>query len=1559
MAQYAANKLSKEWKTKVKVRNVSFTLLNHVNLEGLYIEDRKQDTLFTAGQVQLNITDWFFLKDSIDIKYVGLKDARIYLQRTTDSIWNYQFIADYFAGDPNKPKAKKTPADTTGKGITLNLRNIDLQNLVLEQRDKFRGKTTVLGIGNFDFTANKIDLENSIYDLDYVTLAKLNYAEFRYKGLWSYDDSVAYRRRLDALPPGGGFPENPGNIELHIGTLNLTDGSVEFKSRNASPSVQGEFNTDDIAINSMTGIFRNIRWNQDTFRANIDMVAKSREGLPINKLKTDFTMHPKLMELKNLDLQLNESRLTDYFSMQYGSMDDFDDFENKVTMTGNFENAVVSIKDVAFFAPALKSTKQKVSLTGYVTGPLKDLEAKKFKLQTNGTNVQGSLRLTGLPYTEKLYIDFTTPGSVFQLSDVAVWAPALLDFGPGLKQGLATTKFKGSFTGLADNFKLKGDIGTSQGILATDLKMNLANNIYDGKVSTTNLNLGNLLGVKDLGKLTFDGNITGKGFDATTAKMLFEGHVKSAFYNNYTYQDVKAKGTLEKSILNAHLEMNDSNLTGVIDATLDIKAKKQSYIGTGNLTKANFKALNFTDKDLKFSGAFDVNFSGRSIDDFLGYAKIHDAHVSNGDVPFQLDSLNIYSNINEDGKKELEIQTNQVDASIVGKFNIADLPNSFQYFLSNYYPTIIAKPKRAVKNQDFIFAVNTKEIEGFLKLIDQKIEGLSNSSIIGTINTNDNQLLLNASIPYFKYDNFLLDSANIQGNGSLTRLDLLGSVSAFRFSDSLSFYNAQMSISTENNLSQIKITTSSEGQIGEAKIDAVVTAEEDGVKLKFNPSDFVLNNKKWTISQDGELIYKNNKQLIANNIILKNDDQEIGLYTLPNEEHPTNDIHIYTKKLNIGDLLPYVLKDPRLEGTATGKFTIVDPMGQPRVFIDSLTMNEFRLNGDSIGVVNASGSLITATGKGRFTLESPNKAYDFKSTIDINLKDSTGNQIVAPIVFKHTRINILNNYLNTIFDDIDGYASGTLTLKGKFSQPEMIGDIRMDSARIKVAFTKVTYYIDSGVIQMRPGYMGFDKMKLRDRFNNYGVLDGGFKHHFFNDMSFDLKVNSDRMELLNTTFRDNPAYYGTAIGKGSFDLQGPANNLNIKIGAEPTDSSHVAITSSTSRESDQADYIVVKKYGTEQVAPKTAEQNLLVDVDLKVNNKAQIDVVLDAASGDMIKARGNGRIHIVLNNENMTLKNSRFNIESGNYDYSFQSFIRKGFNLAGENNYVVWQNDDPLDATLNIDAIYTAKNVRFSDLNGSDNKLGLNKTTAAYKGDINVVAKLRGSLNKPRIEFLLDFPSGSTLKNDPSADIAIQRINNNPDQSELLKQVTYLIVFNQFAPYGESKGARNPTTDLAVNTMSELLSREMGKILSNVLYQITGDRSWQVDFSTSFYSSADVLTGNVSSTTIDRTNVNLKISGNLFNPNIIFRFGSDFDISLRNTSVNSFQFLPDFRVEFILNASKKLRAILFKKDNLELGLRQNRIGGSISYRQDFERLFGKAEKDTTSTILKAPPSVSN
>ncbi len=117
-----------------------------------------------------------------------------------------------------------------------------------------------------------------------------------------------------------------------------------------------------------------------------------------------------------------------------------------------------------------------------------------------------------------------------------------------------------------------------------------------------------------------------------------------------------------------------------------------------------------------------------------------------------------------------------------------------------------------------------------------------------------------------------------------------------------------------------------------------------------------------------------------------------------------------------------------------------------------------------------------------------------------------------------------------------------------------------------------------------------------------------------------------------------------------------------------------------------------------QPPKQTQESNLTVNLDITANNYANMYVILDELTGDIIKANGHGNLKIKAGTDGDFTIIGRYDIDRGNYNFSFQSFLRKPFTLReGVGNYIQWKGD-PFDADIKVDAEYHAENVRFSDL---------------------------------------------------------------------------------------------------------------------------------------------------------------------------------------------------------------------------------------------------------------------
>ncbi|TDH28075.1 hypothetical protein EXU57_06325 [Segetibacter sp. 3557_3] len=1544
-------KLSKELETQVSIKHVSFAFFNRMNLEGTLVRDQQRDTLLYADQLKVRITDWFFLQDTIVLKFAGLQDAQIHLSRK-DSTWNYGFLVDYFSAP--SPKKKKKSA---GGALKFDLKVLDFKNVLLVQDDRWIGQKMEVKLGSLQLDAENFNMDKGTIEINELDLDKPLFSILNFEGL--RPDSLK-RKPVKSAEPEYYF--NPGNIRLTVGKIKIRNGSF-YNEKRTDRAVYQHFDGLHLRFDKLNGSLSDVSFIQDTIRARVDLSGKERSGFEVRKLKAQFRLTPEIMEFANLDLITPKSHLQNYYAMSFSNFNtDFGDYMNKVTMHARFLNTEIDSDDLAFFAPEAKAWNKRISISGIGTGTVANLSIQKLFVNAgSNTTLSGNVKIVGLPDINTSRISFTGGSLRTTYNDVVLFVPEVAKVTSPSLPSLGTVQFKGDFNGTISKFITAGTFSTSLGGFSTNLSMELpakGSPVYNGRLVTKQFNLGKFLQSPELGRVSFDGTVNGTGLNMNTLRTNLTGNFQQLEFHNYNYKNIGIEGVFQRKQFDGTLKVDDENLDITTTVKIDLTNTQPRFNVLGDLVKTNLQNLNFTNERFELSGLFDLDFSGRNIDQFLGSVKIFNATFLHDSTRLNLDSLSLQSRL-EGNQRMLSLNSNEFDASVQGEYSILDLPNSFQLFLHQYYPSYINKPRSTPKDQRFAFLINTRNVEGYTQLLDPHLSGFSNSEIAGNINTIDTIFAVKASVPELAYRQYRFTNTVLDGKGNLENLQLTGDIDNISVSDSASFPLTHFNVVARKDSSEVSLQTRANTALNDLDFNASVVTLKDGVTIDLRPSEFVLNDKRWRLEKEGQIIIRKNF-VSADKVRFTQGDQEIAVETTYEEDNNQNNLAIRLRNLNIGDFAPFITSDPRLEGIAGGEIVLKDFFGKFNVE-GNLRADQFRLDNDSIGVVLIKGGYNSTNKKVVFNVESLNELYSLTASGSYDIGDSVSAPLTSTIRLNNTKIDLLNRFLGTVFDNVSGFATGELSINGNPNRPQLLGRVAIRDGSLLVKFTQVTYTINSATFVFHEDNIDFGQFSIRDKFGNTGSVRGKLYNKGFRNMRFDFDITTKRMLLIDTKSTDNKQFYGTAIGTASLSLDGPQENMRMSIVAEPTDSSQIYIPTNDSKESGEADFIVFKQYGTEMRQVSTGgETNIVVDLELTANPLAKIDVILDELTGDIIKANGNGRLKIHAGTtENLTI-NGRYEIVSGSYDFNFQSFIKKPFILReNAGSYIEW-NGDPFDAKIQIEALYIAQNVKLSDLVGSQNQ---SSTIQGYKDDVYVYAVLTDRLKNPTIRFRLDFPTGSGIKNDDTFVKFLAKLES--DDNEMLKQVTYLIVFGGFAPYGEGRNLASNFTTLGYNTLSQMISKQVNSLVSNLLFRLTGDRSLQFDVSTSLYNSQSLFSGNVTATnTIDRQQVNFKLGKSLLDNKVIVTVGGDLDFKLGSNSATSqqlgaLQFLPDITVEIILSKNRKVRAIVFSRNNLDITEgsvgRRNRQGVSISYRQDFDKFFGNK---VNTPLLQRPPDSS-
>ena len=1509
--------LSEKLHTEVKVDHVDIDIFQNITAEGVLVNDLKKDTLLSIGKLSGKFNNWFFLKDSINVKEILLTDVVVNLNRK-DSTWNYSFLVDYFSTptDPNKKKKNNN--------VNIDLRVLHFKNIQYNNIDGWYGQDMIASIGKMDLEVDQIDLNKKNIALKEITFDKPYFAQNDYEG-----NKPTNKIKKIKLPSTNAYQWNVNNWQVSLASLTVNDGTYKNDKESSYKPYTDRFDGLHLNFSKLNGTIKNVSFTNDTLLANIALSGLEKSGLLIKNLAANFKLTPEIMEFKNLDLATNKSKLGNYFAMQYNDfIPDFNAFIYKVTLDCNFKNSVLNSDDLAIFAPALKSWNRIFYISGKSKGTVDNFIAKDVNLKTGNSVFVGDIALKGLPDIESTLIDVQSTNLNTSYNELAAFIPELKKIKNPSIVSLGNINYVGNFKGYIKDFAAKGNLKTAIGNANADFSLNMRNKVptYTGNLQSSGFKLGQFLGVKEIGDIALDVQFDGAGFDVKDLQEKIKGNIKNIRVGNYTYNNINIDGTISNKIFRGHTAIADANLKiSTLDGEIDFTENTPGFNLTASVEKADFKNLGFTKEDFVFAGNLDVNFKGNNIDNFLGSAKISNAKLLNANKNLAFDFLNLQSNI-IDGKKQLTVNTNELDANITGNFKIAEIPDAVSFLLAKYYPKYIKAPTRKVTSiQNFVYDITTKNIDEYTGLIDKKLTGFNNSHFTGSFDLQAYNIQLNATIPQFEYDKKIFNNINLKsiGNGENLLTDI--TVDEIKLDDSLTLPFSTLKINTRNDVSDLNLTTSASKIFGNAELNASITSLDEGVRINFSPSTFVINNKKWQLDKNGELLLTN-VYINANEIKFFSGNQAIILGTETGDE--TNDIYLTAKLENIDskDFAFVLPKNPALKGIVNGKVKVSDVLGKPKINFEGFA-DSVEVNGEKIGRVESIVDVNTKTGNLTFTGKTNEKDYKLNVSGVLNIYDTTGSGMNINIGVDTLKLAILKPYLTSVFSNMDGYAVGKIKIVRENKKMSIEGNPIIKEGNFTIGYTQVKYHMQNQQIVFGKKSIDLNGINVTDDFGNTGKLGGIIYHDFFDKFYFEaVKFETNRMQLLNTTRRDNQQFYGKIIGNAKMKLDGPINNMRMNIEGEPSridnDSNKVVLLTGDSKENGAIDYIDFIQFGNQmekEVSGKSIS-NLLVNLKLTANPFCKIDVVLDEENGDVVRGQGNGTLDIrVGTTEDISIR-GRYDITKGEYTFNFQTLISKPFNVNSGS--IVW-NGDPLLAALDIDAEYLVKNVDLNSITNSSN-------TSRIVEDLIIKSKIKGFLKTPVFDLGLKLTDKSANKNERS--ITNKFNQYKADENEINRQVVSLLLFGQLISQDQAFLNVGSIPTLVAGTLGGYVSTLLTGLINKQLEKVTnGIVSIAVDLNPSINSqAASIIQTQIRSSFQIRVSKNIKVL-----------VGSTFDV-VNNplTQLYGNKVTPDLTFEWLINKDGSIRISANNRFTTDLtNGRRNRTSLQLGYKRDVDR-FG-------------------
>lgn len=1334
-----------------------------------------------------------------------------------------------------------------------------------------------------------------------------------------------------------------------INHVEISEGTFYYKET-GSIGKTGSFNPKNFKIENLNLYFSELSIDSGKIDLYDYYLSLREQTFNLFGLSGDIEIGRKRIAANNMNLKTSNSEIHSNISLSSENWEDYKDFLNKVDIQARFLPSDISMKDVSHFVPDLEGMTDIPAFSGEFSGKVNNIKGRKVRLAlSDHTYANLDFKLKGLPNISETFLylnikDLHSSKAGLERIKIPPFKEDRHIELPSNFASLGEIDFKGKITGFLKDLTIKGDVKTEIGLIKTDIT--LSNDevfAYSGKIKTIDFNAGKFFGTeKILGKVTLFAKIKGSGLEKSTIDASLDGNIESMYFRNYNYKNVLVNGDFNRETFRGKFKVNDPylklNFIGSIDLSED--QKEFNFMAeVEDLYPGIILGIEHLDSSAHLSTTIDINISAHDLNNLEGKFQMLHTTYTDRNVNILSEDF-VFTSKREGAIKKLSFESDMLDFTLDGKFNMLDGFKTFRKLAKIYFPNIVKD--EIILDKEFKFNGLIKDYSLLEKLVSPGLSFDSGTTVTGSYRSRDNFLDFNAHLLNFRYNNIHIDSTDIKITSLDKKLELKSRLINYAIGANKRNRTIELNAVAFDNKIKGKLNSFGEGPFSSELAFESYIVDHNTYDLKFDNSSFRINNQQWQIADSNRIEYDSTHWTFTN-LFVKSAGQELGLNgsVSYNEEEK---LTLSLKNFNLESL--NAIADSSMlqfEGIVDGN-AIVREVYRDVLFESDLEFMDLSFNSKKLG-----------SGNIKSIWDDEQKQLDVSGSLKLNdrkkldLKGSYMTKAESPLNFDLTLnelpLMVLEPFTDNILSNFDGYGNGVFQLRGKLNDPKLTGLFYLKDASLKVDYTNVTYKIlntdkkgTSVPVIFTPDSISIHDFIASDESGRSAAGSVYFVHNGFTKFDVDLDINPSNMLCLNTNASQNELYYGKAYLSGNIKIQTKLGFTRFKMDVTTENSTVFNLPIDESSEITENKFIVFEVDENVKVNSSKEEEkvtNLELDLKLKSTPGALVRIVFDEVTGDVIEARGIGDLLVKYDPKNNLSMFGDYNIVSGTYVFTLQTIVNKKFDIEAGST-IQWKGD-PYAGELNILTSYKTKARLYDIIPEIDPDFNYKRRIP-----VHLQLKLTETVESPVIGFGVTLPE--TKEN-----IRGQLQTELSGESCLNQQVFSLLILGSFTPC-ESNQQNTASTNVGKNTAYEAMSNQLSNWLSKISDDVDIGVSYRPEIQGEEYSPEQV---------------EVALSTQLFNDRLIFDGNLGYG-DQQGTSENTRDWAGEFTVEYKIREDGKLRVKAFNKvndrsyienDNLYIqgvGLKYSREFGSTKPRSIKKKENKESEEKENQEIKENP-----
>jgi len=1444
--------------------------------------------------------------------------------------------------------------DVTIKGLKIK----DYKGLEFIKAREFRANSDWMALAY-----NAISGNSNSLSFNSLTLVNADVKVITYKG-----DSISNFIRFTQLFDSG-KKRDPKKPPFQLDSrVQIIDSKVSIVSQN-SPGDPGKW----LTATKFNLKAPNVKVNGANISALINNMSflTNRWGKAhfVDTFSTELSLTNEFLSLKDLTLNTDHSLLQGNikFNLHDGSWSDFAD---RVRWDMEIQQgSQLSGYDISYFVTNWDNFKP-FNLAGKMTGPLNKFHLENFLIRNPDVNIATKTMKVDRLLEGNFSIETNDLSTDFTYKDLKAMMPSFIskkmknfadDFGKLKYNGAAKVNPEQVYVASGN---LMTGIGQAKITKLSLTGYSTAMPKYSGFVDVKDLNTSVITKSKAVGLISGKFDINGQSFDVNTMRLTTKSQITSIEIMDKQISNLYLDGLLDHKKYNGLITVNDEQAKATIKGLIDFSTSRVAMDVNADVTYLNMNYFTNKPGSQIVSGRVEGKMSMSDINDLTLDVDANDLHFATATQKYIIPTAKLKTFL-EAGGRVIDVDApGAASGKISGKYNLADLAGMVENGIGRIL--VGPPPRKLYRGQNF--KMNFDVQQGVVNYFLPDLKLPQGAVVEGEYNGDSNDLILNLDAASLKYimtkkeeisdadkalaaanpeykindrnnisrDSAMIDSVMVRVNTANLDEQLYARISKLVYNNNI-IKDFELKGKNENNTALHLATTfkhgSPEDDLNEnlkayaINVDQSTNAAGDYV-FRFEPTEVKFNEVTWAIDTSPELDHsityrKNEGDFDIRNLRIYSDKS--ALFIKEAQFKSAKDFYVDAdiEEFAVEKLLEMQSggNPMGIKGLANGSVKIKMDKSTLQPLVD-LTVDDIVMNGNQMGDLS-----ISATNG--FSLN----VYDVDVKVasagilgnnNLHLTGTVNNNTASPTIdltaeMRDFDLAFTQQFVQTVFGNIRGKATGDLKINGKLSDLDYSGDIALKGFGLKLLFTGVDYSFDDTVIPLSRGLAILNNIEVHDgRSNSKGTISGAIQFETISSMGVNLVMRADNLLMLNTTQKDYDLFWGRVYGQGDLYVDGPVSGLSISTpNMKALNGSNFTFNSSSTSNVEEFKMLRFLKEGKDGLITleekKKTGANMRIDFSLDVDKGTTVNVLVGDDVGNITVKGTADRLRFQMGRQGGIAMNGTYKVDNGTF--VSKAILNKTFQIE-KNSSIRWDGD-AMKPALDITANY----VRMVSNAGEYLSMGKLQPISVL-----LQANITQSLINPKIDL-------NVTALDVSSQVKETLAAKMSQEGEKVLQFGSVLLLSTFN-VSNSGGVDFDVAGVAESSGYNMLLKQLGSVLN------TMSNEFQIDL--------NYVKGDQNSNTGDRANAGVSVA---LSPRVNIKTG--LGIPLTKTEGTQTNYLSgEGSIEY--DVSKKNDGSLVlrgysKPTNIGMvstnGSANQAYGGGVVWSKSFNSLFKKKKKD--------------